>query len=75
MRRSLERNDFDGVAVFSETMHRGRDALGDRVTRWLAERPGVEPVEAVVLLTSDQRFHCLTIVLFWRSDDRRRSSP
>jgi hypothetical protein len=58
--------DFDGAIVFSTTMRRHRDELGDRITRWLGEHPHLVPIDTVVTQTSDVRFHCLTIVVFWR---------
>jgi hypothetical protein len=66
-REGTGRNDFEGAAIFAETMRLGREGLGERITRWLADHREREPVEAVVLQSSDQRFHCLTIVLFWRT--------
>jgi len=64
------RNDgaaFDGVAVFSATMRRTRDELGDRVTGWLDAHPDRVPIDTFVALSSGRRFHCHTIVIFWRS--------
>ena len=57
---------FDGVKVFSTTLARDRESMGDAITRWLAERPGIEIVDKTVSLSSDREFHCLTIVLFYR---------
>jgi hypothetical protein len=51
------------VKVFSVTKVRDRDAIGDQVTAWLAAHPGVRPVQTIVTLSSDQKFHCLSIVL------------
>ena len=55
---------IDEVKVFSATKARDRDALGDRVTRWLEEHRGLEVLSAVVRQSSDAEFHCLSIVLF-----------
>jgi hypothetical protein len=57
---------FDGAKVFSATMHRARDELGERITTWLALHPQLAPVDAVVAFSSDSRFHCLSIVVFWK---------
>jgi hypothetical protein len=61
---------FSGVKVFSATMIAQRLALGDEVTRWLAEarktRPGFEIVDIVIRQSSDQAFHALSIVVFFR---------
>lgn len=51
------------VKVFSVTKVRDREAIGDRVTAWLAANPRVRPVQTIVTLSSDQKFHCLSIVL------------
>jgi hypothetical protein len=56
---------FDGVKVFSATTAVERQELGPRVTRWLREHPGVELVEQRVLQSSDERHHCVSIVLFY----------
>lgn len=58
---------YDGVKVFSATMVARRERLGEDVTDWLREHPECVPVEAVVRLSSDARFHCLSIVIFWRA--------
>jgi hypothetical protein len=62
-----EANTFDGVIVFSATLRRGREELGDRVTEWLNAHPERAVVDAVVALSSTRRFHCQTIVIFWRA--------
>ena len=51
------------VKVFCATRARDREALGERVTEWLRASPEVRVVTAVVSLSSDSRFHCLSIVL------------
>ena len=57
---------FNGVKVFSATMHGDRDRLGESVTMWLAERPRLEVVDVVVSQSSDEAFHCLAITVFYR---------
>ncbi len=57
---------FTGVKVFSATKAKERDELGETVTRWLRSNP-VEVVDRVVTQSSDDEFHCLTIVLFYRA--------
>jgi hypothetical protein len=56
---------FTGVKVFSATKAKEREELGDVITRWLAENP-VEVVDRDVLQSSDNEYHCLTVVLFYR---------
>ena len=58
---------FTGVKVFSATKAREREELGETVTRWLRSNADVEVVDRVVTQSSDDEFHCLTIVLFFRS--------
>lgn len=56
---------FNGIKVFSATMHRDRDELGERVTAWIKANPTFEIVEFVQTQSSDQSFHCITISLFF----------
>jgi hypothetical protein len=57
---------FTGVKVFSTTLARDRETMGETITKWLRENPGVEVVDRVVTQSSDKEFHCLTITLFYR---------
>jgi len=59
-------NAFNGVRVFSATTAQDREALGDRVSRWLRENPDARVVDQVTVQSSDEAFHCLTITLFYR---------
>ncbi len=63
---------FTGVKVFSTTLARDRETMGDTITKWLRENPGVEVVDRVVTQSSDKEFHCLTITLFYR---HREAAP
>jgi folate-dependent tRNA-U54 methylase TrmFO/GidA len=60
---------FTGVKVFSTTLARDREVMGEQITRWLAGHPGLEIVDRQVTQSSDQEFHCLTITLFYREKD------
>ncbi len=62
---------FTGVKVFSTTLARDREAMGEAIGRWIAENPGVEVVDKEIRQSSDREFHCLTITLFYR--DRRKA--
>ena len=62
---------FTGVKVFSTTLARDREAMGDHITRWLETNPGIEVVDKEVRQSSDKEFHCLTITVFYR--DRRKA--
>jgi hypothetical protein len=57
---------FTGVKVFSATKAREREELGESVTRWLRSNGDLEVVDRVVAQSSDDEFHCLTIVIFYR---------
>ena len=59
---------FNGVKVFVATMFRQRDQLGETVTAWLAEHPGLRVIDVVVTQSSDAEFHCLSVSAFyWES--------
>lgn len=57
--------DFSAVKVFSATKAREREELGETITKWLRENPGISIVDKVVTQSSDNEFHCVTIVLFY----------
>jgi hypothetical protein len=57
---------FTGVKVFSTTMVKQRQELGETVTLWLRANADLEVVDRVVSQSSDDAFHCLAIVLFYR---------
>jgi len=63
---------FNGMKVFSATKVRERQALGERVTEWLKDHPGIEIVDKIVTQSSDQAFHCLTVSLFYRNAEEQR---
>ena len=57
---------FTGIKVFSTTLARDREQMGDQITKWLRDNQGVEIVDKVVTQSSDKEFHCLTITLFYK---------
>jgi len=57
---------FTGVKVFSATKAKEREELGEVITRWLKANPDLEVVDKVVSQSSDNEFHCLSIVMFFR---------
>jgi folate-dependent tRNA-U54 methylase TrmFO/GidA len=63
---------FTGVKVFSTTLARDRETMGETITKWLRDNPGVEVMDRVVTQSSDKEFHCLTITLFYR---QREAAP
>ena len=56
---------FNGVKVFSATLARNREELGEKVTQWLRDNPSCEVVEIEVVQSSDREFHCISLVLFY----------
>jgi folate-dependent tRNA-U54 methylase TrmFO/GidA len=57
---------FTGVKVFTTTLARDREVMGESIGRWLADHPDLEVVEREVTQSSDKEFHCLSITLFYR---------
>lgn len=55
---------FTGCKVFSATRSGDRETLGERFTAWLTAHPEIEVVETRVLQSSDNAFHCFTLVTF-----------
>ena len=58
---------FSGVKVFSATKAKEREELGEVITRWLKANPDVDLVDKVVSQSSDNEFHCISIILFFRN--------
>lgn len=61
---------FTGMKVFSTTLARDREQMGDTITRWLHDNHQLEIVDKIVTQSSDKEFHCLTITLFYRERPR-----
>jgi hypothetical protein len=59
-----------GVKVFTATKARDREMLGDVITRWLAENPRARVLDKIVTQSSDSQFHCLSITLFYDTDNQ-----
>ena len=60
---------FTGVKVFSATKAKEREELGDNVTRWLPQNGDLEIVDRAVCQSSDNEFHCHTVVMFDKPRD------
>jgi hypothetical protein len=58
--------NFTGVKVFSTTLARDRENMGENITKWLKENPQADVLDKIVTQSSDKEFHCLTITLFYR---------
>lgn len=57
--------EYTGAKVFSATKAKEREDLGNYITRWLKENPNIKIKDTVVRQSSDNEFHCLTIILFY----------
>ena len=58
---------YNAVKVFTATRAREREALGEVMSAWLKRMEGdIEVIDTKVIQSSDQQFHCLTIVVFYR---------
>lgn len=53
------------MRVFSATLADGRASLGERVSAWLADSHDIEIVDICVTQSSDARFHCYTMTVFY----------
>lgn len=71
--RPQPRAAFNAVKVFSATTYQLRHMLGETVTQWLSQHPTFRVSDLVVTQSSDVRFHCLSICVFYRdvSDSSR----
>lgn len=59
---------FSAVKIFSSTLARDREVMGERISQWLREHPELTPVDTEVTQSSDKEFHCLTVTLFLQGD-------
>ncbi len=59
------------MKVFSAITAKGRAAMGDEITAWLAFNRTVKVIDAIVVASSDRKFHCLSIVVFCEGADLR----
>ena len=56
---------INGIKVFSATMVKDRETLGERVTDWLRDHPTIEVEDIVITQSSDEAFHCVTITVLY----------
>lgn len=68
---------FNGVKVFSATMVRDRELLGEKVTDWMRSHPECVITDVRVTQSSDEQFHCIAITVFYNEDmtAAARSAP
>jgi hypothetical protein len=58
---------YNAVKVFTATKAKEREALGEVMTAWLRRNEGnIEVLNTEVRQSSDQQFHCLSIVVFYK---------
>ncbi len=55
-----------GLKVFSATLARERDHLGETITAWIRQHPEYEMLEKIVTQSSDAEYHCIAITVFYR---------
>ena len=56
---------YNAIKVFSATKARERSELGEEITKWIDDNPGIEIKDTKVRQSSDSEFHCLSIILFY----------
>lgn len=57
--------EYKGAKVFSATKAKEREELGEQVTNWIQANPNSKIVDTVVKQSSDNEFHCLSILIFY----------
>ncbi len=57
---------FTGVKVFSATKAKEREELSENVNRWIKTNTDLEIVDRVVRQSSDNEFHCYSLLLFFK---------
>ncbi|NLH49485.1 MAG: hypothetical protein GX444_12930 [Myxococcales bacterium] len=57
---------FNAVKVFTATKAKEREELGEVITRWLNANPDIDIVDKDVKQSSDNEYHCVTVIIFYR---------
>ena len=57
---------FTGVKVFSATKAKEREELSENINRWLKSNTDLEIVDRVVCQSSDNEFHCYSMLIFYK---------
>lgn len=57
--------EYQAAKVFTATKAREREELGEHITQWLKNNPHVRIKNTEVRQSSDNEFHCLSIVVFY----------
>ncbi len=66
---------FTGVKVFSATKAKEREELGENVTRWLKSNSDLEVIDRVVRQSSDNEFHCFSLIIFYKHRNGSNNPP
>jgi hypothetical protein len=66
---------FTGVKVFSATKAKEREELGENVSRWVKSNADLEIVDKVVSQSSDNEFHCYSMVIFYKQKNPAPATP
>lgn len=66
---------FTGVKVFSATKAKEREELGENVTRWLKSNSDLEIIDRVVRQSSDNEFHCFSLIIFYKHRNGANGAP
>ena len=57
---------FTGVKVFAATKAKEREELSENVNRWIRSNQDLEIVDKVVSQSSDDEFHCYSLIIFYK---------
>ena len=60
---------YNAVKVFSATKAKEREELGELITRWINANHGIDVVDHIVTQSSDNEYHCLSVVLFYNKPE------
>lgn len=55
-----------GCRVFSSTRSSDRMTMGERISEWMVSHPDIQIVDIRVVQSSDDAYHCLSIVILWK---------
>jgi hypothetical protein len=58
---------FTGVKVFSATKAKEREELSENINRWIKSNADLEIVDRVVMQSSDNEFHCYSMLIFYKA--------
>ena len=56
---------ISGLKVFSATLAREREFLGETVTAWITANPQLEILDIIIRQSSDNEYHCLSMTIIY----------